>query len=124
MRVGFISFAVTAAILAALASYKYHVDQPPDFGIEYQQANERLILAWDDQDAVLYEIQARQFTGDWHTIAWTRGTWVGMTTPLGVSQMRLRAWDIDGPRRWCRPTDFLFVFQVTPPPAEPDGELG
>jgi hypothetical protein len=98
--------------------------RPPDYCIEYQQANERLILAWEDQEAVVYEIQARQFTDDWHTIAWTRGTWVAMGIPMGVSQLRLRAWDLDGPRAWCKPTDFLFVFQVTPPAAEPEDDMG
>lgn len=109
---------VTACVVVSMVANSK--DRAVDYGIVVQQANESVIVAWDAQDdAVLYEIQGQKFTGEWMTIAWTRGTWFGMNVPLGVSRLRIRAWNTNGPLRWGEPSEYIFVFQLNPPPDDP-----
>jgi len=113
------SFAVGLAVMLAVFGL---VPQP--LSIDVQQMGMFVVLQWDDvEGAVFYELQGRTGDGEWGTFRLSIESELGLTTPPGVAQYRVRAWTKGGPRAWSKPTDLIFYIPE-PVPAEPPAPEG
>jgi hypothetical protein len=110
-----------AVVLLAVAALILPIEREE---IEVQQMGQFVVLQWSAvEGAKFYELQGRAGDGEWSTFRLVVDPEIGVPTPPGVAQYRVRAWTKDGPRAWSHPTRYIF-FVPEPKPADPPAPEG
>jgi len=91
-----------------------------DFVFTSLQEGPAVALQWtcEPNGATLWEIQGRQYEGEWNTFMYSANAFLRIMIPSGVVQFRVRPWTIHGPGKWSPATQhFIFIM----PPQNPRG---